>query len=107
MIGVKLQPTPRQNIGVNNEKKNYGEQTLDEKEMLISEEDMFKDNYDLDGGEIEYTGNEGCSKEYTYRKTAIVICSKSYEGGHFVAHRDTEKAAGTHAPCKTMVCYLY
>ena len=53
MIGVKLQPTPRQNIGVNNEKKNYGEQTLDEKEMLISEEDMFK--------VIEYTGNEGCS----------------------------------------------
>ena len=93
MIGVKLQPTPRQNIGVNNEKKNYGEQTLDEKEMLISEEDMFKDNYDLDGGEIEYTGNEGCSKEYTYRKTAIVICSKSYEGGHFIYI--------------SLVCYLY
>ena len=61
--------------------------------MLISEEDMFKDNYDLDGGEIEYTGNEGCSKEYTYRKTAIVICSKSYEGGHFIYI--------------SLVCYLY
>lgn len=65
-------------IGVNNKKKNFKEHDLGEKEMLINQEEMFKENYDLHKSAIEYTGNEGCSQEYTYKKTAIVITPRNF-----------------------------
>ena len=50
-------------IGVNNDMKKFGEQDLDEKEMLIDENDWFQ---------------ESCSQEVTYKKTAIVISPRNF-----------------------------
>ena len=65
-------------IGVNNDMKKFGKQDLDEKEMLIDENDWFQENYKRQKSAIEYTGYESCSQEVTYKKTAIVISPRNF-----------------------------
>ena len=64
--------------GVNNDLKIFGQQDLDEKEMLIDEEEMFQKNYELEKCYIEYDGDGGCCRECIYKKTAIVISTKNF-----------------------------
>ncbi|CAL4121567.1 unnamed protein product [Meganyctiphanes norvegica] len=65
-------------LGVNNNEPPFGERNLDTNEMLLKEEIFLKDDKRC-GSDYEYTGNEGCTINYFYKKKVLVFFPKSYE----------------------------